>query len=358
MTASRIEGPADLERLWEEAEPLEAGDLPTWLSVEDAHFYRRVAALSAVELSHEERDRIEAAGLVVDGSGVYIADPTGEPVFAIGIYEGRSPLTLLPAAVAANPVLTREQVSDVSATYVADPFLLRAGGVWHMFLEVYNWRANKGEIGHATSEDGFRWTYGGVVLGEPFHVSYPCVLEWRGSRYIVPETHQANAVRLYRAEDFPYRWTPVAELLSGEPFLDASPFRHGARWWLFVCVGADDTLRLYGASELLGPWVEHPQSPIVEGDAAKARPAGRVLAAGRLVVRFAQDCSRAYGAAVRAFAVTTLTEREYEEHEVLDHPLLTGVGGGGWNGGGMHHVDARRVGQGRWVAAVDGWRKG
>jgi hypothetical protein len=115
------------------------------------------------------------------------------------------------------------------------------------------------------------------------------------------------------------------------------------------------TLRLYHASELLGPWLEHPRSPIVKADRGVARPAGRVVSfAGRLV-RFAQDCRETYGQSVRALEIVRLNPLEYEEAAVGDGPVLAGSGRG-WNSEGMHHVDAHPLPDGTWLGCVDGWR--
>src|SRR5437762_1038982 len=177
--------------------------------------------------------------------------------------------------------VSRSRARNGSATYVADPFLARDRDTWHMFFEVYNWRANKGEIAVATSDRGDRWHYRGIVLAEDFHLSYPYVFEHDGEWWMVPETVQAHEVRLYRARSFPHGWTHVATLLEGEELLDSSLFRHGGRWWLLAAGRTrrdDDTLRLYHAARLDGAWREHPQSPVIAGDPARARPAGRAPA--------------------------------------------------------------------------------
>src|SRR5205085_3879170 len=114
---------------------------------------------------------------------------------------------LAPVPGVINPVLTREDVSDVPAVFVADPFMVRHGRRWFMFFELMNWATWKGEIGLATSDDGLRWHYEEVVLAEPFHLSYPYTFHWEGSVYMVPESQQAGSIRLYRAEDFPGGWT-------------------------------------------------------------------------------------------------------------------------------------------------------
>jgi hypothetical protein len=275
--------------------------------------------------------------------------------WSIGIYAGGSPVNVAPAAGVTNPILTREDVLDVPAMFVADPFMIRADGTWHMFFEVLNARTSKGDIGLATSPDGRKWSYRQIVLEERFHLSYPHVFEWRGTHYMIPETYQDNSVRLYEAVAFPTTWSFVGYLLTGQTFADASIFRHRDRWWMFALTSlANDVLRLYSSDELLGPWREHPQSPIIEGNGRIARPGGRVVASNGTLLRFTQDCDPVYGTRVRAFEVLELTETAYREREAAAAPIL-GPSERGWNAAGMHHIDAHELRAGEWLACVDGW---
>ncbi len=364
------EGPADIDGLWREASPLQPADLPSWLAPEDAAAYRCAGTTSCTGLSAEEKARyfgeleqVEAAGLIAepypDGVHRLFVDEWKKnkyDVWSIGIYAGNSPFDLVSVEETENPVLTRESVSDIPAVFVADPFMVEADGLWHMFFEALNWQSDKGEIALATSKDGLTWAYQQVVLSEPFHLSYPYVFSWRNEYYLIPESHQAGSVRLYRALDFPWCWSLAAVLLEGPRLVDASIVRFSGRWWLFVGAGEEnrhDTLRLHYASDLAGPWHEHPKSPIVEGNARAARPAGRALVLDGKVIRFAQDCHPRYGSQVRAFAVSALTASDYQEREVERNPVLA-PGHMGWNASGMHHVDAHRLEDGRWLACVDG----
>lgn len=274
-------------------------------------------------------------------------------MWSIGIYTGDSPYHLSPAAQVPN--LTRANVTDVPATFVADPFMIHTGS-WHMFFEVLT-RSNKGEIGLATSDDGLNWTYNQIVLREAFHLSYPYVFEWQGAHYMIPETLGANAVCLYEADDFPTRWSLKAKLIEGQ-CADPSIVRFADRWWLFTCSTPyqHDTLRLYFADELTGPWREHPKSPIIRNDKCRARPAGRVLKLEDKLIRFAQDCVPLYGSRVRAFDIIELTTTHYVEVENLASPILQ-PSGAGWNALGMHHVDAHQQTDGSWLACVDGYTR-
>ncbi len=179
-------------------------------------------------------------------------------MWSISIYTGDSPFNLKP--VREGPVITREHVTDIPASFVADPFMVRRDNTWYMFFEVMNSETRKGEIALATSDDALTWTYQQIVLDEPFHLSYPHVIEWENEYYMFPETLYAGALRLYKADDFPFRWRCVDNLLGGQ-FADPSLLRFQNLWWMFSCSKPyrHDTLQLHFAHNLTGPWVEHPQ---------------------------------------------------------------------------------------------------
>ena len=278
----------------------------------------------------------------------------GEAYWSIAVFEVESPLALQEAANAAKPSVTARDVHDVKASFVADPFLWRRDGRWHLFFEVMEKRRGLGSIGFATSEDGNDFRYEKIALRERFHLSYPYVFESGSETFMVPECGETGTVRLYRARRFPDLWDFEATLLSGAKFVDASLFEHGGLWWMFTSVPTHDVLRLHFSRSLLGPWTEHPASPIVSDDPHAARPAGRVIALedGRLL-RFAQDDEPTYGWKVFAFAITRLDDRVYEEAPALDHAALA-PSHYGWNKYKMHHVDAHRLAPGRWMACVDG----
>ncbi len=280
-----------------------------------------------------------------------------EHQWSIGIYQGQDPFSLLPCRCGENPVLTAEKVSDVPAAFVADPFMTRHKDLWYMFFEVVNRRTGKGEIGLARSKNLYEWQYDRIVLAEPFHLSYPYVFEFNGDYFMVPETHKAQSVRLYKAMDFPWKWKFVREMMKGAYFADASLLHYDNRWWMFVETNPElkhDTLRLFSAPDLFSRWDEHVKSPILVGDPHAARPAGRLIWSEGHLIRFAQNCDPVYGADVRAFRVTDLSVDDYEESQVGEAPILAGSGHG-WNSTGMHHVDAHRHGS-SWVACVDGFR--
>jgi hypothetical protein len=233
----------------------------------------------------------------------------------------------------------------------ADPFpALHEGHHWILFEERIS--AGPGRI--AAVEVGPSGVIGTPipVLERPYHLSYPFIFEWDGATYMIPETEENRTVELYRAEDFPTRWTLDRVLLSDLRAVDATLAQIDGRWWMFVNIAEseeaplDDELHLYSADSPLGPWLAHPWNP-VKSDVRSARPAGRPFRFRGAWYRPSQDCSGRYGAAVVVNRITRLDETAYTETEVgrllpAWRPNL--VGTHTLNaGGGLTVIDAQRL---------------
>lgn len=275
------------------------------------------------------------------------------PAWSVGVYVGPSPLDLQPHPGATPLRLQPGDTDPSNLLMTADPFALPRDGRWYLFMEVVERHQRRGRIGLATSTDLVNWSYAGVVLQEPVHLSYPYVFEHDGDVWMVPESSALGQVRLYRATDFPMRWSLERVLLRGIAGKDSSLIRHAGSWWMLSETSrhhTNDELRLFTSLDLLGPWSEHRASPLVLRDPGAGRPAGRLVVHDEKVLRFAQDCRTGYGRAVRAFEVG-LHPTTYSERLVRD-PVLAGTQHG-WNASAMHHLDAHRVGA-EWVVFADG----
>jgi hypothetical protein len=121
--------------------------------------------------------------------------------------------------------------------------------------------------------------------------------------------------------------------------LDATPFLHEGRWWLFTARYGDPhwggALRLHHADALTGPWTAHPANPVV-ADYGRARPGGRIVRVGRRLLRPSQDCSHRYGEALVINEIVRLTPQEYGERPVM---RLTPADLGAHGAVACHHVD-------------------
>ena len=129
-----------------------------------------------------------------------------EETYSIGLYAGRSPFDLKPYEKATNPIMSRNEFSGRTTNFVADPFGIEVNGTWYLFFESMGIDTRIGKLSVSTSVDLCNWTVPKIVLDEPFHLSYPQVFKHNDSIYMLPETYQAAELRLYKAEEFPFKW--------------------------------------------------------------------------------------------------------------------------------------------------------
>ena len=271
---------------------------------------------------------------------------------SVGVYGGSTPFDLVPAGETVNPAIQPDEVSDLPACRVSDPFMVYQQGLWHMFFEVVHARTNQSDIGFATSGNGYHWSYQRIVLDETFDLSYPCVCEWKGEYYMVPEARGTSDVFLYKASPFPSDWTRMTAIIN-ENAIAPTLFAYHDTCWMFLGTEDHATLKLYYAADVFGPWMRHPQSPVILFDSSMATPAGRVIQYDGRLYRFALDCSSDGGNGVRVFEISELTGTTFREVEIPESPILSGSGED-WNADRMEHIDLHQLDNGSWIACVDG----
>jgi len=232
----------------------------------------------------------------------------------------------------------------------ADPFPIRADGAIYVLFEDFLYSANRGVI--SAFEMGPEGPVGApqVVLSCDYHLSYPFVFNWRGSKFMIPETADAKRVELYRMVRAPHEWTLEAVLLDGLSLADCTLAEIGDRWWMFANsadAGASfwDELHLFHAPSPLGPWTPHRLNPVVS-DVRTARPAGALFQRNGMWYRPSQDSARGYGSATNIQRILRLDQFDYEEVSVGKlrpewQPGLTGVHTVNALGG-LTMIDARR----------------
>ncbi len=204
-----------------------------------------------------------------------------------------------------------------SREHFADPFVFEGGGEAYLFFERYDETVDRASIAYVRLDGATAASCPIPVLAPGYHVSYPFVFRQGDDVFMIPESLATEAVALYRAADFPERWVLEQTLLHGVCAVDATLLEQDERLWLFVNVaerGAsiNDELHLYSSTSLAGPWMSHPENPIVS-DVRSARPAGRFFRHGGHLIRPAQDCSRSYGRALVFNRVDILTADDYKE---------------------------------------------
>lgn len=229
------------------------------------------------------------------------------------------------------------RLPDDGYHFYADPFPVLHNGEYHLFVEDFDHRVGRGVISVVEmSPQGPAGTpY--PVLERPYHLSYPWIGEDDGELWMIPESSAAGTLDLYRSVTYPDTWEHTATLLEGMEISDATPFRHAGRWWMTATVrhggSYSDTLHLWHAERLRGPWTPHAANPVLV-DIAAARPAGRVVERDGRLVRPVQDGRDGYGAALGLAEITRLDETAFAQRQIAS--LSTG---GTWPGSRLHTVN-------------------
>jgi hypothetical protein len=203
--------------------------------------------------------------------------------------------------------------------FYADPFPVVDRGATHLFVEDFDHRVGRGVISVVTFGDRGPEGRPSAVLEHRVHLSYPCVLFDEGTWWMIPETSAASTVELYRARSFPHGWELSDVLLDGVEASDATVFRHDGRWWMTATVRAggssSDSLHVWSAARLRGPWVGHERNPVLV-DVSAARPAGRVVNRHGRLLRPAQNGTDGYGASLVIAEITRLDQEGYAQRVV------------------------------------------
>lgn len=195
--------------------------------------------------------------------------------------------------------------------FLADPF-----GVWrdkhlHVFVESYDYRTKRGTLVRHVFDETLRWLHEETVMVQPYHLSYPFLIEQEDAVYLLPEAHRSGALTLYRLHDDFSGYSPVTELLK-LPAIDASPVQFAEKWWMFFSLPGSEKEALHAAfaPSLSGPWQLHPGNPL-RVDKGSGRPGGRPLIHNHTLYLPMQDCRSTYGGALQWLRIDELTTHSF-----------------------------------------------
>ena len=93
------------------------------------------------------------------------------------------------------------EIKNPDRRFLADPFLFKSNGQTIIFVEDLFCKDNKGRISAIKIDKG-KYEFLDVVLEEDFHLSFPFIFRDNDEIYMIPETHQANEIRLYECSHF------------------------------------------------------------------------------------------------------------------------------------------------------------
>lgn len=251
-------------------------------------------------------------------------------------------------SVTPQNIISFESIDSLIPTdFIADPFFLKKDSLFYLFVE--HLVEEKGVVSYLTSPDFQEWSFDGIIINEPFHMSYPQVFEWEGEYYMIPETTRSDRILLYEATSFPTQWS-VADTLIEETVKDPTFLYQDGYFYLF---GMDTKYvhRVFVSSDLKKGWKEHPQSPIGIGN--KKRSAGSVIYKDGKKYLPVQGTRHGYGSEVyvREIKKVTPSQIEIDNKAVL---LISAFNGVQYFQDGVHHIDMKKIGE-SYYYVIDGW---
>lgn len=229
-------------------------------------------------------------------------------------------------------------LADDGKRFYADPFVFMHADQHYLFVEEFPYATAKGIVSVARLEADGRFGVPQAVLEEPHHLSYPQVFAHRDEIYMIPESGGARELVLYRAEPFPDHWVRDTVLLQDVDFNDATLLEAGGRFWLFGTQrygqgSASDTMAVYSAPALRGPWLPHALNPI-RIDHSASRPGGAFIHHGGKLVLPVQNGAQTYGGGLALMELLQLDNGDVRF--ALPEPIVSGPA---WRRNGIHTLN-------------------
>lgn len=178
----------------------------------------------------------------------------------------------------------------------------------------------KGVLCMISSEDLVNWSEEKVILDKPIHLSYPNVFENDGRVYMLPETGANGTIELYECSNGKLdEWHLVSLLVDKKAkWADSTILQEGGIYYLFTSVKVDgiNTQYLFTSNNIMGPFKEHPKSPIHTGN-DYGRNGGSIIKYKEKLLRPSQACVGGYGEEVSILEILNISEKEYNEKPIL-----------------------------------------
>lgn len=193
----------------------------------------------------------------------------------------------------------------------ADPFLFKYQDKNYLFYERAGAFTEKGKIMCVCLDDKKRKSR--TVLKESFHLSYPCIFQIKDHIYMIPETKQNKALRVYQAVDFPFTWKLYREI-ENIATVDSTLFEVNGNQILFTY--QQNRLCLFQCHLDSNGVVEQLELLTEQEVSKQTRPGGMIIDKGDYYLRPAQNCEKFYGKELIFYRfknneMNHFTEKEY-----------------------------------------------
>ena len=198
--------------------------------------------------------------------------------------------------------------------WAADPFVVERDGKTYIFAELYDYIRCRGILGVCELLPGQKCRWKPIIV-EPFHLSYPCIMEYGGKTYLMPESSEDRSLLLYEAVEFPRKWKRVKALRENVCFADTTPISEDGLALTHQVADAQHPQLLL--IDLTG---RRPDVPAENQEPLRSRPAGKPFRLEDRLIRPIQhswDFDQNYGKGL-IFSTVMLEDSHCREETITE----------------------------------------
>ena len=216
------------------------------------------------------------------------------------------------------------EVKNLPGRFFADPFVITYKRRTICFVEDFFFSEAKGKISAIEIfDEGYKFL--DIVLEENFHLSFPFVFIHEDKVYMIPETNEANEIRLYQAVNFPLKWELNQVLMRNVSAVDTVVYQDNNIWYMLtnICSSCSDDhsseLHIFYSDKLNSEnWKPIKSHNPVIFDSQKARNGGFFeLNTKKYRVNQVQGFSH-YGKSFSVNLIKNLSKDTFEEESVFE----------------------------------------
>lgn len=126
------------------------------------------------------------------------------------------------------------EIDNLKDRYFADPFVISKNNKKFIFVEDFSFKNNKGSISVIEIDENDHKKIYEKIIEENFHLSFPFVFFYENNLYMVPETAEANSIKLYKCNSFPHKWEYCYDLIPKINCADTVIFKRDDYYYLLT----------------------------------------------------------------------------------------------------------------------------
>ena len=209
-----------------------------------------------------------------------------------------------------DTVLEFKVISIKKGFWAADPFLVNKENHIFCFFEYYSKKKRKAAIfgKELYPKEGNEF----LVHEFDGHSSYPCIFEFDGNYYMIPETKYSHSIRLLKCTEWPNKWEEIKVLMNDVDAVDSTFYSSGNESYLFVFEEKEAfnqlSLHKFNMNTLSLENVVFKK----QFEKGEARPGGSIISANGKEYRVVQPFRDHYGEKLEFFEMH-LEKTKYEE---------------------------------------------